>query len=92
MLTTTQFVHNFNVISSAHSLLILAQLYFRTPNWSTPNFDFREAPFKLAQINSIESTVPKTRKRVFHIPDEYEIIFENSAKSCAAILAEHLGL
>ena len=33
-----------------------------------------------------------TRKRVFHILDEYEIVFENSAQSCAAILAEHLGL
>ena len=42
-------------------------------------------------IISIENTVPKTRKRVFHIPDEYEIGFENSAQSCAAILAKHLG-
>ena len=42
-------------------------------------------------INSIESTVPKTRKRVFHIPDKYEIVFENSAQICAAILAKHLG-
>ena len=33
-------------------------------------------------INSIESTVPKTRKRVFHIPDEYQIASENSAESC----------
>ena len=31
-------------------------------------------------INSIESTVLKTRKRVFHIPDEYEIVPENSAQ------------
>ena len=43
-------------------------------------------------INLIESTVPKTRKKVFHIRDEYEIVFENSAQSCEAILAEHLGL
>ena len=42
-------------------------------------------------INLIESTVPKTRKKVFHIRDEYEIVFENSAQSCEAILAEHLG-
>ena len=43
-------------------------------------------------INSIESAVLKTRKRVFHIPDEYEIVPENSALSCAALLAELLGL
>ena len=34
----------------------------------------------------------KTIKREFHIPDEYDIIFENSAQSCAAILAEYPGL
>ena len=28
----------------------------------------------------------------FHIPDEYEIVFENSAQNCATILAENLGL
>ena len=47
---------------------------------------------QLYPINSIENTVPKTRKRVFHIPDEYEIVFENSAQSCAATLAKHHGL
>ena len=36
--------------------------------------------------------VPKTKKRVFHIPDNYEVVFENSAQSCTAIATEHLGL
>ena len=27
-----------------------------------------------------------------YIPEKYEIVFENSAQSCAAKLAEHLGL
>ena len=35
-------------------------------------------------INSIKSTVPKTGKIVFHIPEIYEINFENSAHGCAA--------
>ena len=30
--------------------------------------------------------------RVFHIPNEYEFVFENSAQSWAAILAEHIVL
>ena len=37
-----------------------------------------------------ESTGSQTRKRGFYIPDEYEIVFENSVHSFAAILAEHL--
>ena len=32
------------------------------------------------RLNSVESTAPKTRKIVFHIPDEYEIVVENSAQ------------
>ena len=36
--------------------------------------------------------VPKTKKRVFHIPDNYEVVFENSAQSCTALLEEHFGL
>ena len=43
-------------------------------------------------ISSIKSTVLKTGKRVFNIPDKYEIAAENSAQSCAAILAEHIRL
>ena len=39
-------------------------------------------------INSIESAVPKTRKRVFHIRDQYEIIFENSAQSDSLFVAK----
>ena len=31
-------------------------------------------------------------KKVFHIPEKYDIVFEISAQSCAAILAEHVGL
>ena len=34
----------------------------------------------------------RTKKRVFHIPDQYQIVFENSAQSCTAVLEEHLGL
>ena len=56
------------------------------------NYRYQKMCLQFHLINSIESTVPKTRKRVFHILDEYEIVFENSAQSCAAILAEHLGL
>ena len=56
------------------------------------NYRYRKMCLQFHPINSIERTVPKTRKRVFHIPGEYEIVFENSAQSCAAILAEHLVL
>ena len=31
------------------------------------------------------------RERMLHIPDKYKILFESSAQSCTAILAEHLG-
>ena len=36
--------------------------------------------------------VPKTKKRVFHIPDNYEVVIENSAQSCTALLEEQFGL
>ena len=39
-----------------------------------------------------ESTFPETRKKVFHIQDKYEIVFENCDQSCPAIITEHLGL
>ena len=48
--------------------------------------------WKYRKIIDIKKCVLKTRKRVFHIPDEYEIVPENSALSCAALLAELLGL
>ena len=43
-------------------------------------FEVRIMCIQFNRINSIKSTVPKTRKRVFHIPDEYEIVPENSAQ------------
>ena len=67
--------------------------YWKKYIWElSKNYRYRKMCLQFHPINSIESTVPKTRKRVFHILDEYEIVFENSAQSCAAILAEHLGL
>ena len=47
---------------------------------------------KFHPMNSVENTIPKTRKRAFYIPDDYKIVFENSAQNCATIHAKHLGL
>ena len=55
------------------------------------NYRYQKMCIQFHLINWIENTVPKTRKRVFHIPDEYEIHYENIAKSCTAIRAENLG-
>ena len=45
----------------------------------------------LAEVNfwDMDLLIMK-RKRVFIIPDKYEIVSENRAQSCAAILAEHI--
>ena len=50
------------------------------------NYQYRKIWIQFHPIYSIEE-----RERMFHILDEYKIIFENSAQSCTAILAEHLG-
>ena len=77
------------IFSSYRKIIVIKKIYI----WDlTKNDRYRKMCIQLHPINSIESTVPKTRKKVFHIRDEYEIVFENSAQSCAAILAEHLGL
>ena len=82
-------VSRFIGILSSYQQIIGIKKYL----WGLPkNYHYRKMCIQFHSINSIENTVPKTRKRVFHIPDEYGILYENSAQCCAAMLAEHLGL
>ena len=50
---------------------------------------------KIISIEKYESNFIRytqlKRERMLHIPDKYKILFESSAQSCTAILAEHLG-
>ena len=73
------------IFSSFEQITVIGKMYLEI----SKNYWYQKMCIHFHPINSIESAVLKTRKRVFHIPDEYEIVPENSAQSWAAILVQH---
>ena len=54
--------------------------------------DIKKCASNFIRLTQLKTMFQKQKRECFNIPDEYEILYEKSAKNCAAIRAEHLRL